>query len=79
MKRIWSGLKDKNGKKIMTGDTVKGYSDREELVAVVELTEGCFYPMGVYCARSGFQYDPDEWEVIKNGQALKTCPVGKIK
>ncbi|WP_438846858.1 hypothetical protein [Anaerocaecibacter muris] len=60
MKRIWSGLKDKNGKKIMTGDTVKS----EHGIDTVELIGGCFYPMGTYCARSGFEYDPDEWEVI---------------
>lgn len=63
MKRIWSGLKDKNGKKIMTGDTVKS----EDGIDTVELREGCFYPMGTYCARSGFCYDPQEWEVIKSG------------
>lgn len=61
MKRIWSGLKDRNGKKIMTGDTVKC----EHGIEVVKLYEGCFYPMGTYCARSGFEYDPNEWEVIK--------------
>lgn len=58
----FSGLTDKHGKNIFEGDIVEADGKR----AVVAFENGCFYPMGTYIARSGFEYDPDEYEVVGN-------------
>lgn len=58
----FSGFTDKHGKNIFEGDIVEADGRRE----VVAFENGCFYPMGAYVARSGFEYDPDEYEVVGN-------------
>ena len=58
----YTSLTDKNGKKIFEWDIIEADGYRE----VVRFSDGCFYPMGGYVARSGFAYDNNDFEVIEN-------------
>ncbi len=56
------GFLDKNGNKIFKSDIV--LVDGKRCIVVFE--NGCYYPMGAYIARSGFEYDKNDYEIIGN-------------
>lgn len=57
-----TGCPDKNKTPIFEGDIVEA----DGVCEVVRFENGCFYPMGAYVARSGLEYDKNEYEVIGN-------------
>lgn len=58
----FSGFTDKHGKNIFEGDIVEADGKRQ----VVTFENGCFCPMGAFIARSGFEYDPANYEIVGN-------------
>lgn len=58
----FTGLLDKNGNKIFEDDIVR----IDGKYCVVVFDNGCFYPIGAYIARSGFEYDKDDYKIIGN-------------
>ena len=58
----FTGFIDKNDKKIFERDIV--LIDGKRCIVVFE--NGCYYPMGAYVARSGFEYDKEDYRIIGN-------------